>query len=44
MGEPKQRKPHGMKICTVGLNRQDNGGLLTYESRQDDMNYWLRDA
>ena len=42
--ESQQRKIHGVKIWTVGFNRQDNGGLRTHEGRQDDMNYWLRDA
>ena len=42
--ESQQRKIHGVKIWTVGFNRQDNGGLRTYEGRQDDMNYWLRDT
>ena len=42
-GEPLQRKFQGVKIWTVGLNRQDNGGIRTYEGRQDDINLWLRD-
>ncbi|MCR5381995.1 MAG: hypothetical protein K6G44_13510 [Lentisphaeria bacterium] len=42
--ESQQRKIHGVKIWTVGFNRQDNGGLRTYEGRQDDMNYWMRDT
>ncbi len=42
--EPQQRKIYGVKIWTVGFNRQDNGGLRTDEGRQDDMNYWLRDT
>ena len=42
--ESQQRKIHGVKIWTVGFNRQDNGGLRTHEGRQDDINYWLRDT
>ncbi|MCR4573434.1 MAG: hypothetical protein K5787_06675 [Lentisphaeria bacterium] len=41
--EPQQRKIHGMKIWTLGLNGMDDGGLYNLSDNQDDRCYWLRD-
>ncbi len=41
--EQQQRKMHGIRIWTVGLNGMDNNGLYDLSNKQDDRCCWLRD-
>ena len=41
--EQQQRKIHGVKIWTLGLNGMDNNGLYDLSNKQDDRCCWLRD-
>jgi len=40
--EQQQRKMHGIRIWTVGLNGMDDGGLYKISDKRDDRCYWLR--
>ena len=40
--EQQQRKIHGIRIWTVGLNGMDDGGLYNLSDKRDDRCYWLR--
>ena len=40
--EQQQRKMHGIRIWTVGLNGMDDGGLYNLSDKRDDRCYWLR--